>query len=691
MTQARKILIVDDKAENVEYLRALFSSQGNQVVTARHGAEALIKARQEVPDLVISDLLMPVMDGYTLLRHWKADQLLRNVPFIVYTATYTEEQDERLALNLGADAFILKPVESDVFLQLVSKVRLRAPSEPSDDQPSPSADDPALLRVYSETLIRKLEEKTLQLEETNRALQRDITERQRIESNLRESEERFRATFEQAAVGIAHVDIEGRFLRVNDKLCEITGYSREELLRRTFSDLTMPEDQQLGMKARQKVLSGDEKSYALEKRYLRKDGTAYWVSVLTTLLRDDEDAPKYFISVISDITERKTLQEQLFRAQRLESIGTLAGGIAHDLNNILAPITMGVELLRLNPASDKAAGLIENIERSARRGADLVKQVLLFARGFEGTRVAIRPKSLVRELETFITNTFPKNIRFAAGIPLDIWPVQGDATQLQQVLLNLCVNARDAMPSGGELNIRLSNLEIDEQYAAMDQTLNPGRYVTIEIEDTGIGMERETLDRIYEPFFTTKPKSKGTGLGLSTVMGIVRGHQGAIEVSSQPGRGTKFRVLLPALVDIAPDNPADGDKSAPLRGQGETVLLVEDDTTVQTITRQTLEAFGYKVVSADDGAQAMAQFAMHSADIALVLTDMVMPVMDGKTLIPALRRLRPDVHIIVTSGYSADLSHERLLELHVQHYLAKPYSASTLLKVVHDALAEKST
>lgn len=691
MTPARKILIVDDKAENIEYLRALFVSQGNQVITARHGAEALIKARQDMPDLIISDLLMPVMDGYTLLRHWKADQSLRGVPFIVYTATYTEEQDERLALNLGADAFILKPAEPEVFLQAVGKVRLRDPAPPSQDQPPPSADDPALLRVYSETLIRKLEEKTLQLEETNRALQRDITERQRIESNLRESEERFRGTFEQAAVGIAHVGIEGRFLRVNDKLCEITGYSREELLWRTFSDLTMPEDQQLGAKARQKVLAGEETSYALEKRYLRKDGTAYWVSIITTLLRNDEGEPKYFISVISDITERKNLQEQLFRAQRLESIGTLAGGIAHDLNNILAPITMGVELLRLNPTSDKAAGLIENIERSARRGADLVKQVLLFARGFEGTRVAIRPKSLVREVEAFIANTFPKNIRFVAGIPLDVWPVQGDATQLHQVLLNLCVNARDAMPAGGELHIRLSNLEIDEQYAAMDQTLNPGRYVAIEIQDTGVGMERETLDRIYEPFFTTKPKGKGTGLGLSTVLGIVRGHQGVIEVSSQAGSGTKFRVLLPALADDTPGNQIAGDGATPTRGEGETVLLVDDDSTVQAITRQTLEAFGYRVITADDGAQAMAQFAMHAAEVALVLTDMVMPVMDGKALIPALRRLKPDARIIVTSGFSADLSDERLLELKVRHYLAKPYSASTLLKVVHDALTEKFT
>lgn len=687
MNSFQKVLLVDDKGENLEYLRALFTSQGHTVVLARHGAEALIKARQDLPDLIISDLLMPVMDGYTLLRHWKADPRLCHVPFIVYTATYTEEQDERLAMNLGADAFILKPVEPDVFLDLVGKVQLRTPPSQNLDQPPPSEDDPALLRIYSETLIRKLEEKTLQLEDTNRALQRDITERQRIESNLRESEERFRATFEQAAVGIAHVDAEGRFLRVNDKLCDITGYSREELLRRTFADLTMPEDRMVGEETRKRVLSGHDKSFALEKRYLRKDGTAYWVSIITTLLRDEAGEPKYFISVTSDITEAKALQEQLFRTQRLESIGTLAGGIAHDLNNILAPITMGIELLRMDPRSDKAHTLIDSIGQSARRGADLVKQVLLFARGFEGSRVAIRPKHLVREVEAFITNTFPKNIRFTAAIPDDIWPVQGDATQLHQVLLNLCVNARDAMPAGGQLNVRLSNLEIDGQYAAMNQALLPGRYIAIEVKDSGIGMARDVLDRIYEPFFTTKPIGKGTGLGLSTALGIVRGHHGLIEVESELGRGTRFRVLLPALPDESPINPDNTSEATPPRGQGEVVLVVDDDTTVQNITQQTLETFGYQVITADDGAQAMAQFALNADKIALVLTDMVMPVMDGNALIPALRRLKPDVRVIVTSGFSADLGRDRLRELKIQHYLAKPYSASTMLNIVHQALA----
>jgi two-component system, cell cycle sensor histidine kinase and response regulator CckA len=687
----QKILLVDDKAENLEYLRALFTSQGSKVTVAQHGAEALIKARQDPPDLIISDLLMPVMDGYTLLRHWKADPRLRPVPFIVYTATYTEEQDEQLALNLGADAFILKPVKPDVFLELVGKVRLRVPSPQSADQPPPSEDDPALLRTYSETLIRKLEEKTLQLEETNRALQQDITERQRIEGSLRESEERFRATFELAAVGIAHVDVEGRFLRVNDKLCEITGHTREELLRCTFSDLTVPEDRQIGNEARMKVLAGHDHSYAMEKRYMRKNGEAYWVSVITTLLRDEAGAPKYFITVVSDITERRALQDQLFRAQRLESIGTLAGGIAHDLNNILAPITMGVELLRMDPRSDRASSLIENIERSARKGADLVKQVLLFARGLEGNRAAIRPKYLVREVETFINNTFPKSIRFSATTPVDIWPILGDETQLHQVLLNLCVNARDAMPAGGEIKIRLSNLEIDSQYAAMNPLLTPGRYVTIDVQDTGTGMPRHVLDRVFEPFFTTKPIGEGTGLGLSTALGIVRGHHGVIEVTSDVGQGTQFRVLLPASPDESPVNPTVYGETVPARGQGQMLLVVDDDYTVLTITQQTLEAFGYHVITADDGAQAMAQFAMNAETIALVLTDMVMPVMDGNALIPALRRLKPDLRIIITTGFTADLSRDRLHELHVTHYLAKPYSASTLLNIVQQALSSEPT
>ena len=265
-----RVLIVDDKEENVYYLQALLTGHGFEVETARHGAEALVKARQHPPELIVSDLLMPVMDGYTLLRHWKSDVRLKTVPFIVYTATYTEEQDERLALSLGADAFILKPAEPEDFLLRIREVQSAATVAKPTTHFDSSGEEQDTLKIYSETLIRKLEEKTLQLEQSNQALQQDIAERTRVEESLRESEERFRATFEQVAVGIAHVDLEGRFLRVNDKLCAITGYDREELLKRTFIDLTVPEERADSDKGRLDMLAGLRADYLAEKRYLRK-------------------------------------------------------------------------------------------------------------------------------------------------------------------------------------------------------------------------------------------------------------------------------------------------------------------------------------------------------------------------------------------------------------------------------------
>ncbi|HEX2860274.1 MAG TPA: PAS domain S-box protein, partial [Lacunisphaera sp.] len=341
MNTPPRVLIVDDKEENLYYLQALLTGHGCVVESARHGAEALVKARQAAPDLVVSDLLMPVMDGYTLLRHWKADPRLKRVPFIVYTATYTEAEDERLALNLGADAFILKPAEPDAFLARMREVQANVAAAVPAMPKSPVGDEKALLKVYSETLIRKLEEKTLQLEEINRMLEEDIARRKQVEEELRESEERFRGTFEQAAVGIAHVTPDGTFVRVNDKLCEITGYAREELLQRDFLQLTVAEDRVGSDDARRAMLAGHQDSYMSEKRYRKKNGDIFWGNLVTTLLRDSAGQPKYFITVISDITANKVLQEQFLRAQRLESIGTLAGGMAHDLNNLLTPILMG--------------------------------------------------------------------------------------------------------------------------------------------------------------------------------------------------------------------------------------------------------------------------------------------------------------------------------------------------------------
>ena len=681
-----RVLIVDDKEENLYYLQALLSGHGCTVETARHGAEALVKARQAPPDLVVSDLLMPVMDGYTLLRHWKVDASLRKIPFIVYTATYTEPEDERLAMSLGADAFILKPAEPETFIARLREVEANGDAARPTPPRHQIGDEKELLKVYSEALIRKLEEKTLQLEEANRILQQDIAGRMAAEENLRESEERFRATFEQAAVGLAHVDLHGRFLRVNDKLGEITGFTRDELRQKTFLSLTVPEERAEGEEARRAMLAGTRTDHVAEKRYQRKDGRVFWGSVVTTLLRDGTGTAKYFITVVTDITDRKVLQEQLLRAQRMESIGALAGGIAHDLNNLLAPIVMGVGLLKLKPLDDAGRRVVDSIERSAQRGANLVKQVLSFARGVENARVAVHIAHVAREIQQFMLSTFPKNITLSVDVPKDVWLVAGDPTQLNQVLLNLCVNARDAMPAGGRLTVTARNIEVDEQYAAMLHTVPAGRYVLLEVTDTGTGMSPEVKEHIFEPFFTTKAPGEGTGFGLATVRIIVREHGGGISVESEPGRGSSFKVFLPAQADTVAGPTIKAPLPAPPHGQGECILLVDDDTTILEITRHTLESFGYRVLTAEDGAQAIGLYALHRADIAVVLTDMMMPVMDGAALIKALRRINPAVRIVVTSGIHGNEA--AAAALGVSHFLAKPCSADVMLQLIRAVLQE---
>lgn len=682
-----RVLIVDDKEENLYYLEALLGGNDYKVESAHHGAEALVLARKNPPDIVVSDLLMPVMDGYTMLRFWKADARLKKIPFIVYTATYTEAEDERLAISLGADAFILKPAEPEDFIarlrEILANTAAAIPTPPRHQ----TGDERELLKVYSETLIRKLEEKTLQLEEANGALERDIAARKRIEENLRESEQRFRTTFEQAAVGIAHVDLQGQFLRVNDKLCEITGYAREDLLKRKYADLTAPEGQLESEQARRAMLDGTQKSYTAEKRYLRRDGGLIWVNIIVTPVRDASGEAKYFMTVIGDITERKELETRFLRAQRLESIGTLAGGIAHDLNNILAPIMMGVELLRATPSADLNRQVVDTIAISAKRGAELVKQVLSFARGVEGARVAVHLGHVVREVETLLLNTFPKNIVLQTDIPRNLPLVMGDPTQLNQVILNLCVNARDAMPEGGHLTLAARSTEIDQQYAAMRPGARPGSFLLLEVRDTGCGMPPQIINRIFEPFFTTKEPGKGTGLGLSTMVGVVRNHGGFVEVESTVGKGSTFRVYLPTQAEASSAIPVPVSSDSLPRGHGELILLADDEISVRQITQSTLEVFGYRVIAAEDGSQAIGLYAVNKRDVALVITDMMMPNMDGAAFATAVRRLNPKLPIIAVSGIDLNRDAARAAAAGIEYVLEKPYTAEALIRKVKAVLA----
>ncbi|HEY9604290.1 MAG TPA: response regulator [Allocoleopsis sp.] len=420
-----------------------------------------------------------------------------------------------------------------------------------------------------------------------------------------------------------------------------------------------------------------------ELHQVTKTGREIVVASRWTLVRDAHRKPKSILVVNTDITEKKLLEAQFLRAQRMESIGTLAGGIAHDLNNVLAPILMTAQLLEMQLQDEQSQRLLSIIVKNAKRGAALVKQVLSFARGLEAKCTLLQVEHLIVEIEQIVKETFPKSIEIRTTISPSLGTVSGDATQLHQVLMNLCVNARDAMPYGGTLSISAETLFVDENYARMHIDAKVGSYVVISVTDTGIGIPPEIVDRIFEPFFTTKEIGKGTGLGLSTVIGIIKSHDGFVNVYSEVGKGTQFKVYLPAVGIV--QNLQLEDSQLPT-GQGELILVVDDEAAVRDITQTSLQTYNYKALTASDGIEAVALYAEYQHEISLVLTDIMMPSMDGPTTIRTLRKINPQVKIIAVSGLASSDKLAVTAETGVRTFLSKPYTVKELLKTIDRVL-----
>ena len=512
---------------------------------------------------------------------------------------------------------------------------------------------------------------TLMPDGTLLAMVRDITERRRIEA-------RFRRLVDSNAQGVMFWNAQGEITEANDAFLKIVGYTREDFAagQVTLTRLTPPGEES----AQFEEVAATGVSAPHEEQYVRKDGTLVPVLVGAAAF---EDAPQEGVCFVLDLTERKKLEQQFLRAQRMESIGTLAGGIAHDLNNILGPIMLSLNLLEMHFPDKASQHLLAIVGASAKRGADMVKQVLSFARGVGGDRMEVQVRHVVQDIEKIVFETFPKNIKVQTVLPRDLWLISGDPTQLHQVLLNLCVNARDAMPDGGSLTISAQNMKIDAHYAGLNLEAKPGPYVVLQVEDTGTGMPPEILEKIFDPFFTTKEIGKGTGLGLSTSLAIVKSHGGFIRAYSEAGRGTQFKIYLPALTEHSRETAAAAAAEMP-RGNGELVLVVDDEASVRHITQRTLEAFGYRVLLAADGAEALAVYSRHIGEIAVVLTDMMMPVLDGAAIIQVLLKLNPKLPIIAASGLPSNDA--RATNLGVRQFLSKPYTADHLLKALKQVL-----
>jgi two-component system cell cycle sensor histidine kinase/response regulator CckA len=515
----------------------------------------------------------------------------------------------------------------------------------------------------------------------------DVTERRLAADNIRQSESRLRALVSSMEDLALEFDATGTYIAIWTLKDELLFKPRSELLGRTVTEVLGPEAAQPFLTTIRRVLQSrlvEELDYPMETI----GGPRQFHARISPILTADGSCERVCI-LARDITEQKKLEAQFLRAQRVESIGTLASGVAHDLNNILVPILMAAPLLREEMTEEEREKLLALVESSAERGASIVRQVLTFARGAEGDRLPLPAATLMEDVAKIAAETFPKRISVQVRIAEALWTVIGDPTQLHQVLLNLCVNARDAMPAGGHLTLCAENFKVDEHYAGMTPGAKAGPHVCFEVVDTGMGIPPQNLDKIFDPFFTTKDLGHGTGLGLSSVIGIVKSHGGFMSVHSELGRGATFKVYLPAKIDekkIVKEEEA----AAFPRAEGELLLLVDDEQAILQIAQTLLEAHGYRVLVAGDAAEALAVFARRAEEIELVLTDLSMPVMDGIALIRTLKKMKADVRVIASSGRGGQGQRfEELKELKVHACLTKPYNKEKLLRTLHNALHPK--
>ena len=512
----------------------------------------------------------------------------------------------------------------------------------------------------------------------------ELAERKRAEEALRQSEASLREAQRIAHLGNWQWNVTTNELRWSEEVYSIFGLAPQQFRAtyEAFLERIHPEDREKVTQAVRQTL-GEGQTYSLEHRIVRMDGEVRIVHERAEIVQDDTGKTVQMVGTVQDITEQKRIEAEFLRAQRLDSVGALAGGMAHDLNNALSPILMGIQIIRRQLHDPETRQMLTVMEANTHRGAEMVRQVLTFARGREGERDLLNVGRLVREMENIIRQTLPKSIAVTATVPPDLWPVLGNATQLHQVLLNLCVNARDAMPGGGELTLAVDNVELSPEEAKGIPEAAPGPYVMLLVSDTGSGIPPEVLPRIFEPFFTTKDPGKGTGLGLSTIARIIRNHGGFVSVKSEVGAGTTFESYFPRAA--APPPPVATTLPAGLcRGQGELLLFIDDDWSVREMVCPTLKEQGYRVLSAANGAEALALLSQHAREVRVVLTDLAMPVMDGTATLEALRMRFPDLPVIVMSG-SLEAGQDRL-PAGIAAFLPKPFPLEQLLTVIADAL-----
>jgi len=591
-------------------------------------------------DLILSDCMLPEFDGLSALKI--ACDRCPAVPLIFVSGTLGEERAID-SLKNGAIDYVLK----DRLARLVPAVR-RAMEE---------------VEQKAETL--------------------------RMAGALNESEQRLQTIFNESPLGIMLVGPDGRAVLTNAAVQKILGYSGEELNRMRFDDFTHPDDRAKSREAFQQFVQGGRADYKLEKRYIRKDGQVVWARISVCKASDAVGHTGFCIGMVEDVTEHRNLEAKFIEAQKMEVVGQLAGGVAHDFNNILAVIMGYSDLMTQKMApDDELRSYVETIRSSAERAAGLTRQLLIFSRKQTVQPVVLDLNEVLVDLNKMLRRLIDENIELTIVPGKEIGGIKADSGYVGQVIMNLAVNARDAMPNGGKLTISAGNATLDEIDLCKHKGLIPGEYILLSVSDTGTGMTEEVKSRMFEAFFTTKPKGKGTGLGLATCHSIVQQCGGCIDVQTELGQGTTFRIYFPRVdqpLHVTPRNQA-----GPAPRGTETLLVVEDEPALRHLARSVLESHGYEVLSASNGQDALHTVRNHNGPpIRLVITDVVMPLMGGKAMAEWLKTTNPDLKILFTSGYTEDAFMLREVSQHGVEFLSKPYTPATLCSKVREMLDAK--
>ena len=691
-----KILGVDDSAENLYLIETIVRAHGHEMVSAYNGVEALEKLGAQSFDLIVSDILMPVMDGYQLCRAVKHDERLKMIPFIFYTATYTGKQDEELGLALGASRFIVKPIEPQRFLAEIEEVVREAESGNTAVPVIDLGDDAKTLSLYNERLVRKLEHKIEELEAARSDLavsledkNREIAQRRQAEQALTRSEEQLRLMWEASMDGMLLTDAHGIILSANPALARIFAKSLETLPGQTLTCWYADDSELTLARYREQVASRSvEPNFEMTVR--RWDGKQISTEGSSTII-ELPSGPVVF-SILRDVTQRKgsereraALEEQLRQAQKMESVGRLAGGIAHDFNNLLTVINGYSDLVlgRLQPG-DPLRENVGEIRRAGDRASELTRRLLAFSR-----KQALQPQVLnlnlvIERMRPMLARLLGEDIELSVHLHSDGAVISADSCQLEQVLMNLAVNSRDAMLRGGKLSIETSVVEWGPNEIQAHPGARAGLYVVLAVSDDGEGMTEETRQHIFEPFYTTKETGKGTGLGLAMVQGIVAQSGGFIEVQSEPGHGSTFKIYLPAA-EGTPSNPESLMTATELRGT-EAVLVVEDQAEVRKYVAAALRPYGYRVFQSADIKDAILLCEQAQGHFDLLLTDVVMPDGSGKELADQIRERWPRIRVLFMSGYTDDATLRAGLPAESANLIQKPFTPEQLAIKVRETL-----